>query len=223
MGKLLFVYSYILEVVGAENYRNYAKMNARDKLPWVDLAWGICLFNAQISDLSTPHLHPPTPYPPTFSTVGGRYVSGRKTTGGRNLALGAKRCSRLFALDIFPWEITVSVCIMFWLFNIQPFIVFQFTEHKWMILKMKQTTGEITKSIKILRTVLWVADYTMQVVFKINTTRHKTSLCVQFSGKPIQQISVGGFVTSFQEAKTCKHFRGDKSEAVALAWPTMYW
>ena len=86
-----------------------------------------------------------------------------------------------------------------------------------MILKVKQTTGEITKSIKFLRTVLWVADYTMQVVFKINTTRHKTSLCVQFSGKPIQQISVGGFVTSFQEAKTCKHFQGDKLEAVALA------
>ena len=59
---------------------------------------------------------------------------------------------------------------------------------------------------------------TVQMVFiKINTTRHKTSLCVQFSGKPIQQISVGGFVTSFQEAKTCKHFQGDKLEAVALA------
>ena len=29
--------------------------------------------------------------------------------------------------------------------------------------------------------------------------------------------SVGGFVTSFQEAKTCKHFQGDKLEAVALA------
>ena len=80
-----------------------------------------------------------------------------------------------------------------------------------------QRTGEITKSIKFLRTVLWVADYTMQVVFKINTTRHKTSLCVQFSGKPIQQISVGGFVTSFQEAKTCKYFQGDKLKAVALA------
>ena len=67
MGKYLLVYLYILEVVGAENYRNYAKMNARDKLPWVDLAWGICLFNAQISDLSTPHLHPPThPIPPNF-------------------------------------------------------------------------------------------------------------------------------------------------------------
>ena len=98
MWKHIFVYLYILEVVGAENYRNYTKTNASDKLPRVDLAWGICLFNAQISDLSTPHLHPPTPYPPTFSIFGGRYVSGRKTTGGRNLARGAKRCSRLFAL-----------------------------------------------------------------------------------------------------------------------------
>ena len=170
-------------------------------------------------------IHPPPPpthpIPPNFFHRWGEICLRPQNHWWKEPGAGGKKMQPSFCSWYLPMG-NYGICLHHVL-TFQPFIVFQYTEHKWMILKMKQTTGEITKSIKFLRTVLWVADYTMQVVFKINTTRHKTSLCVQFSWKPIQQISVGGFVTSFQEAKTCKHFQGDKLEAVALAWPTMYW